>query len=73
MRQVANDPEDRMLAAAMSFFAASAVFHFNHARVDSPKQKVRKPVRVLYCRAVSPGPVEVVRVSHAYGIKPAYR
>jgi toxin ParE1/3/4 len=66
MRQVANDPEGRTSRSRDALFRGVRSFHLKHARVDSPKYKVRKPVYVLYYRVVSPGLVEIVRVLHAY-------
>jgi toxin ParE1/3/4 len=66
MRQMANDPEGRTTRSRDELFRGVRSFHLKHARVDSPKYKVRKPVHVLYYRAVSPGLVEIVRVLHEH-------
>jgi plasmid stabilization system protein ParE len=65
MRQVVNEPDGRTTRSRDELFRGIRSFHLKHAGVDSPK-KLRKPVHVLYYRAVSPGPVEIVRVLHEY-------
>jgi len=39
-------------------------FHLRHARTDDPEAKVRRPVHILYYRALTPNLVEIVRVLH---------
>lgn len=39
-------------------------FHLRHARSTDPAGRVRRPVHVLYYRAVAPGLIEIVRVLH---------
>ena len=39
-------------------------FHLRHARAGKAEAQVRKPVHVIYYRAVRPGLLEIVRVLH---------
>ncbi|MBX9827010.1 MAG: type II toxin-antitoxin system RelE/ParE family toxin [Xanthobacteraceae bacterium] len=39
-------------------------FHVRHVRSDDPDDKVRRPVHVLFYRAISSDVIEIVRVLH---------
>src|SRR6266581_7120926 len=64
MRIVAADPEGPLTQARKELLPGVRSFHLRHARGDAPKAKVRKPVHVLYYRAIQPGLIEIVRVLH---------
>ena len=66
MRQVANDPEGRATRGRDDLLRGVRSFHVRHARADDLKPKVKKPVHILYYRAVAPGLVEIVRVLHEH-------
>ena len=64
MRQVAAEPEGRVTRGRDELLAGIRSFHLRHARVDDPVSRVRRPVHVLYYRAVGPELIEIVRVLH---------
>jgi hypothetical protein len=58
MRKIAADPEGVLIQARKEPLPGLRSFHSRHARGDAPKAKVRKPVHVLYYRAIQPGLIE---------------
>jgi toxin ParE1/3/4 len=64
MRQVAADPQGRVTRGRGELLPGVRSFHLRHARVDDPGSRVRRPVHVLYFRAIAPELVEIVRVLH---------
>jgi len=64
MRQVAADPEGRVTRDCDKLLPGLRSFHLRHARVDDPVSRVRRPVHVLYYRAIAPQLIEIVRVLH---------
>jgi toxin ParE1/3/4 len=66
MRQVANDPEGRAIRGRDDLLRSVRSFHVRHARADDLKPKVKKPVHIVYYRAVAPGQVEIIRVLHEH-------
>jgi toxin ParE1/3/4 len=66
MRQVANDPEGRATRSRDDLLRDVRSFHVRHARAGDVKSKVKKPVHILYYRAVAPGVVEIVRILHEH-------
>jgi toxin ParE1/3/4 len=66
MRQVANDPEGRATRGRDDLLRGVRSFHIRHIRASDLKANVKKPVHILYYRAVAPGLVEIVRVLHEH-------
>jgi toxin ParE1/3/4 len=64
MRKVAAEPEGPATRHREELRPGIRSFHLRHARGADPEGKVRRPVRVLYYRAVAPGLIEIVRVLH---------
>jgi toxin ParE1/3/4 len=63
MRQVANDPEGRATRGRDDLLRGLRSFHVRHVRAEP---NVKKPVHILYYRAVAPGLIEIVRVLHEH-------
>jgi len=64
MRVVAANPEGPLTQARNELSPGLRSLHLRHARVTPPQAKVKKPVHVLYYRAIQPGLIEIVRVLH---------
>ena len=64
MRTVAANPEQPLTQPRNELAPGLRSFHLRHARVNAPQVKVKKPVHVLYYRAIQPGVIEIVRVLH---------
>lgn len=64
MRKVASDPQGPATRDRAELSPGLRSFHIRHARGDDPRAKVRRPVHVLYFRAVAPNLIEIVRVLH---------
>ena len=64
MRQVASDPGGRVTRCRGELLPGIRSFHLRHARVDDLGSRVRRPVHVLYYRALAPELIEIVRVLH---------
>jgi toxin ParE1/3/4 len=64
MRVVAANPEGPLTQARNELSPGLRSLHLCHARVIGPQGKVKKPVHVLYYRAIQPGLIEIVRVLH---------
>ena len=64
MRQIASDPQGRVTRSRDELLPGARSFHLRHARVDDPGSRVRRPVHVLYYRALAPELIEIVRVLH---------
>ena len=64
MRMIAAEPEGPLTQSRKELLSGLRSFHLRHARGDDPQAKVRRPVHVLYYRAIQPGLIEIVRVLH---------
>jgi toxin ParE1/3/4 len=64
MFALADNPEGPTTQNRANLARGVRSFHIRHARADDPEAKVRKPVHVLYYRAVRPSLIEIVRVLH---------
>jgi toxin ParE1/3/4 len=64
MRNLAADPEGPGTRERSELAPGIRSFHLRRARVDDPKTKVRRPMHVLYYRALAPNLIEIVRVLH---------
>mgnify|MGYP001610837881 CR=1 FL=1 len=64
MRIVAANPEGPLTHARKELSPGLRSFHLRHAHTAALQAKVRKPVHVLYYRAIQPGLIEIVRVLH---------
>jgi toxin ParE1/3/4 len=64
MRKIAADPEGPTTRRREELRPGVRSFHLRHARGVDPAGRVRRPVHVLYYRAVAPGLIEIVRVLH---------
>lgn len=64
MRQVASDPDGVATRNRSEIQRGIRSFHIRHVRADDLAPKVKRPVHVLYYRAIRPGLVEIVRVLH---------
>jgi toxin ParE1/3/4 len=61
MRKVAADPDGPATRDRPELAPGIRSFNIRYARVDDPKEKVRRPV---YYRVIKPGLIEIVRVLH---------
>ena len=64
MRKLAHAPNGPATRERDELAAGMRSFHLRFARRREPKAKVRRPVHVLYYRAVAPDLIEIVRVLH---------
>jgi toxin ParE1/3/4 len=64
VRQVASDPEGPLTRERTELRPDLRSFHLRHLRQASRSLRVRRPVHVIYYRAIEPGFVEIVRVLH---------
>src|SRR5712691_4329311 len=64
MRQVAAAPHGRVTRGRTDLAPGIRSFHLRHARVEDPGSRVRRPVHVLYYRAIERELIEIVRVLH---------
>src|SRR6516162_6013296 len=64
MREVAAEPEGRATRDRTDLRPGIRSLHLRRARGSAPEGRVRRPVHVLYYRAVAPGLIEIVRVLH---------
>ena len=64
MRKIAAEPEGPTTRRRDELRPGIRSFHLRHARGGDPAGRVRRPVHVLYYRAVAPGLIEIVRVLH---------
>ena len=64
MREVAFDPEGRVTRCRNELLPSLRSFHLRHTRVEDPGSRVRRPVHVIYYRAIEPQLIEIVRVLH---------
>jgi len=62
MRAVAANPEGPLTQARNELSPGLRSLHLRHAHVTGPE--VKKPVHILYYRAIQPGLIEIVRVLH---------
>ena len=63
-RVVAANPEGPLTQARNELSPGLRSLHLRHARVTALQAQVKKPVHVLYYRAIQPGLIEIVRVLH---------
>jgi len=64
MRTVAANPDGPLTQSRNELASGLRSFHLRHARVTGPQAKIKRPVHVLYYRAIQPGLIEIVRVLH---------
>jgi toxin ParE1/3/4 len=64
MRKVAAESEGPTTRDRVELSRGIRSLHLRNARAGKAEAKVRRPVHVLYYRAVRPGLVEIVRVLH---------
>jgi toxin ParE1/3/4 len=64
MRKVAAKPRGPTTHERADLLPGIRSLHVRHARAGDPKARVRRPVHILYYRAVAPGLIEIVRVLH---------
>ena len=64
MRKIAAEPEGPTTRNCVELSRGIRSFHLRNARTGRVEAQVRRPVHVLYYRAVGPGLVEIVRVLH---------
>lgn len=64
MRKVAAEPQGAATRRREELRAGIRSFHLRHARSADPAGRVRRPVHVLYYRAITPALIEIVRVLH---------
>jgi toxin ParE1/3/4 len=64
MRKVAAEPEGPTTRDRVELSRGIRSFHLRGVRAGRVEAPVRRPVHVLYYRAVGPGLVEIVRVLH---------
>jgi toxin ParE1/3/4 len=63
-RKVAVDPTGPATRDCAELLPGIRSFHVRHARSDKREAKVKRPVHILYYRAIEPGCIEIVRVLH---------
>jgi toxin ParE1/3/4 len=64
MRKVAVDPAGLATRDCAELLPGIRSFHVRHARSGEREAKVKRPVHILYYRAIEPGVIEIVRVLH---------
>jgi toxin ParE1/3/4 len=64
MRKVAAEPKGPATRERADLLPGIRSFHFRHARGADRREKTRRPVHILYYRAVALGLIEIVRVLH---------
>jgi len=64
MRKVAADPQGPTTRARNDLHPGVRSVHIRHARGANPDANVRRPVHILYYRAVASDFVEIFRVLH---------
>jgi toxin ParE1/3/4 len=64
MRKVAANPKGPTTRARAELAPGIRSFHIQHARAADPNAKVRRPVHILYYRAIAPELIEIARVLH---------
>ena len=64
MRKVAADPEGPTTRTRADLAPGLRSLHLRYSRADASKAKVRRPVHILYYRAIAPDLIEIVRVLH---------
>ncbi|HVH74726.1 MAG TPA: type II toxin-antitoxin system RelE/ParE family toxin [Stellaceae bacterium] len=64
LRKVAAEPEGPATRDRGELRPGIRGFRLRHARVEDREGRVRRPVHVLYYRAVAPDLTEIVRVLH---------
>ena len=64
MRKIAAEPEGPATRRREELRPGIRSFHLRHARSTDQAGRVRRPVHVLYYRAVTPDLIEIVRVLH---------
>jgi toxin ParE1/3/4 len=63
MRKIAAEPEGPLTRNREELWQGVRSFHLRHAGGDPP-ERVRRPVHVIYYRAVASDLIEIVRVLH---------
>src|ERR1700730_4931976 len=64
LRRVASDPNGVATRDCSEILRGVRSFHIRHSRSDNLEPKVKRPVHVLYYRAMGPGLIKIVRVLH---------
>ena len=64
MRQVAADPEGPVTRDRKELVPGIRSLHLRHVRRHGDAAGVKRPVHVIYYRAVQPGIIEIVRILH---------
>lgn len=64
MLKIAADPEGPTTRARPELLLGLRSFHIRHASGGDPAERVRRPVHIIYYRAIQPGLIEIVRVLH---------
>jgi toxin ParE1/3/4 len=66
MRKMAADPEAPTTRARAELAPGLRGLHLQYSRGDGPRAKVKRPVHILYYRAIAPELIEIVRVLHEH-------
>ena len=66
MRKVAADPEGQTTRTRADLAPGLRSLHLQYSRADASKAKVRRPVHIVYYRAIAPELIEIVRVFHEH-------
>jgi toxin ParE1/3/4 len=64
MRGIAARPNDPMTRNRAELAPGLRSYHVRYARAEAVRQKVKRPVHVLYFRIVETGLIEIARVLH---------
>jgi toxin ParE1/3/4 len=64
MRKEAADPEGPTTRTRLDLAPGLRSLHLQYSRADASKAKVRRPVHILYYRAIALELIEIVRVLH---------
>jgi len=64
MRMAAATPQAKATRARDDLLTGLRSVHLRHVRASEAAAKVRRPVHVVYFRAVAPDTIEIVRVLH---------
>jgi toxin ParE1/3/4 len=64
LRKLANDPDRTATRDRSEISPGIRSMHLRLARGDDPQGKVRRPVHVIFYRAIGPDLIEIVRILH---------
>ena len=64
MRRAAANPDGPATRSQEEILPRLRSIHLRHVRLDDPAMRVRRPVHILYYRAMTPDLIEIIRIPH---------